>query len=140
VAEITVSPRDPTTLEEHLERAGYVRSLLVRCPRRWPKRCAPPRPVGRPRHAVRLPVAVRLDLGGTAEGLPADLAAELLAGHNCHAVDVGGDTASAAATPWPAPFTSSTGSSARSPQGLTLTIGAVAPASARPLRSALAGK
>ena len=40
---------------------------------------------------IRLPAGVRLDLGGSAKGLAADLAADLLAGHPGYAVDAGGD-------------------------------------------------
>src|SRR4051794_17242050 len=41
--------------------------------------------------AIRLPAHVRIDLGGTAKGLAADLAADALARHGSYAVDVGGD-------------------------------------------------
>jgi thiamine biosynthesis lipoprotein len=40
---------------------------------------------------IRLPAAVRLDLGGSAKGLAVDLAADLLADHAGYAVDAGGD-------------------------------------------------
>jgi thiamine biosynthesis lipoprotein len=43
------------------------------------------------RRAIRLPAHVRIDLGGTAKGLAADLAADALPHHGSYAVDVGGD-------------------------------------------------
>jgi thiamine biosynthesis lipoprotein len=97
---------DPTVLEA-LERAGYAGSrdgqppapladALAAAPAR---RAAAPRPSSRwreialvpSRGMIRLPAGVRLDLGGSAKGLAADLAADLLAGHPGYAVDAGGD-------------------------------------------------
>jgi thiamine biosynthesis lipoprotein len=97
---------DPTILDA-LEHTGYVGSrdgespaaladALAAAPDRQP---AAPRPSSRwrdialdpSRHLIRLPADVRLDLGGSAKGLAADLAANLLAGHRGYAVDAGGD-------------------------------------------------
>ena len=97
---------DPTILDA-LEHTGYAGSrdgespaaladALAAAPARKP---AAPRPSSRwrdialdpSRHTIRLPVDVRLDLGGSAKGLAADLAADLLAGHRGYAVDAGGD-------------------------------------------------
>jgi FAD:protein FMN transferase len=97
---------DPTVLEA-LEHAGYAGSrdgqppapladALAAAPARRP---AAPRPSSRwreialdpSRGMIRVPAGVRLDLGGSAKGLAADLAADLLAGHSGYAVDAGGD-------------------------------------------------
>jgi thiamine biosynthesis lipoprotein len=97
---------DPTILDA-LERAGYADSrdgespaaladALASAPARRP---AAPRPSSRrreialdsSRRLIRLPAGVGLDLGGSAKGLAADLAAELLVHHRRYAVDAGGD-------------------------------------------------
>jgi thiamine biosynthesis lipoprotein len=97
---------DPTVLDA-LEHAGYAGSrdrqppapladALAAAPARRP---AAPRRASRwremaldpSRRLIRLPAGVRLDLGGSAKGLAADLAADLLAGHAGYAVDAGGD-------------------------------------------------
>jgi thiamine biosynthesis lipoprotein len=97
---------DPTILDA-LEDAGYAGSrdgeppmgladALAAAPARRP---AAPRPGARwreialdgARRTVRLPAGVRLDLGGSAKGLAADLAADMLFGHDAYAVDAGGD-------------------------------------------------
>jgi thiamine biosynthesis lipoprotein len=97
---------DPTLLPA-LERAGYAGSRdgltpasLAEALRRAPaRRPAEPNPAAAwaaieldaSRRAIRLPAHVRIDLGGTAKGLAADLAADALAHHDSYAVDVGGD-------------------------------------------------
>ena len=100
---------DPTLLGE-LEAAGYARSRAGAVPSgpadlasalavAPPARPARPDPLSRWRSVtvdealglLRRPAGVRLDLGGTAKGLAADLAAERLAGHASFAVDVAGD-------------------------------------------------
>ncbi|HWK28716.1 MAG TPA: FAD:protein FMN transferase [Solirubrobacter sp.] len=97
---------DPTILDD-LERAGYAGSRDGQAPapladalRAAPDRrpAAPRRParwmdvaVDAAQNAIRLPAGVRLDLGGTAKGLSADLAAQLLARHSTFVVDAGGD-------------------------------------------------
>jgi len=55
------------------------------------------------RRGVRLPPGLRLDLGGTAKGWSADLAASSLARFGPALVDLGGDIAAASAprSPWP---------------------------------------
>lgn len=100
---------DPTLLRG-LERTGYARSraggtppdsiplarALALAPPRAP---AGPDPdaqwrriqVDRRRCAVRLPLGVRLDLGGSAKGMAADMAARMLSGSLAFAVDAGGD-------------------------------------------------
>jgi thiamine biosynthesis lipoprotein len=97
---------DPTVLDA-LESAGYARSrdgaspaplvdAVAGAPARRP---AAPRPSARwqdialdaSRHTIRLPAGVRIDVGGSAKGLAADLAAEQLARRGAYAVDVGGD-------------------------------------------------
>ena len=96
---------DPTLLGD-LERAGYRTSragtaglpaatALAAAPARRP---ASPKPAGRWREivvdddgAVHRPPGLRLDLGGTAKGLCADLLAERLSAHGPFAVDCGGD-------------------------------------------------
>jgi thiamine biosynthesis lipoprotein len=95
---------DPTLLPE-LVAAGYESSLaqrtpaslqraLAAAPRRRPAQ--PARPARWPQvvvsqGAVTRPLGLRLDLGGSAKGLAADLCAGLLAGQDAFAVDVGGD-------------------------------------------------
>lgn len=109
---------DPTLLDA-LERAGYAGSRegvacapLVDALRGAPAlRAARPRRPGpwteiavdRARGTVRLPAGVRLDLGGTAKGWAADLAAGLLAAHARYAVDVGGDIRIGGRDPAPRP-------------------------------------
>jgi thiamine biosynthesis lipoprotein len=97
---------DPTVVGD-LERAGYDRSrdgvapaalaeALGSAPPRQP--AAPRRParwagisLDAGRSEIRLPSGVRIDLGGSAKGLAADLAVELLAPHGPCAADLGGD-------------------------------------------------
>ena len=100
---------DPTLLGE-LEAAGYARSradavpsapsdLAVALAVAPPRRAARPNPLSHWRSVVvdeatgflRRPAGVRFDLGGTAKGLAADLAAERLTDLASFAVDVGGD-------------------------------------------------
>ncbi len=97
---------DPTVLDA-LQRAGYTASrdgapsarLLDAVADAPPRRRAAPRPsarwqdiaLDRSRRTIRLPEGVRIDLGGSAKGLAADLAAELLGHRTSYAVDVGGD-------------------------------------------------
>lgn len=97
---------DPTILDD-LERAGYVdsrdgqtpaplaaalagapvrRPAAARRPARWASIAIDPS-----RSTVQLPADGRLDLGGSAKGLAADLAAELLSRHGSYAVDAGGE-------------------------------------------------
>lgn len=109
---------DPTVLDD-LERAGYVASrdgqlpasladALPDAPQRRP--AGPRRPsrwsaieVDRVRRTIWLPAGVRLDLGGSAKGLAADLAAEALARHAAYAVDAGGDIRIGGIHPVPRP-------------------------------------
>jgi thiamine biosynthesis lipoprotein len=107
---------DPTVLDA-LEHAGYADSRDGRPPAPLANAlaAAPTRRVAAPRAAsrwreialdpsrrlIRLPAGVRLDLGGSAKGLAADLAADLLAGHPGYAVDVGGDIRIGATRPVP---------------------------------------
>ena len=97
---------DPTVLDA-LEHAGYARSrdgaspaplvdAIAAAPARHP--ATPSRParwqdivLDPSRRTIRLPAGVRIDLGGSAKGLAADLAAELLRHRASYAVDVGGD-------------------------------------------------
>lgn len=97
---------DPTLLNE-LEGAGYVTSranvdsasiedALGAAPERRP--AEPARfarwtaiAVDRSDNTVSRPPGMRLDLGGTAKGLAADLAADRLAGYSTFVVDAGGD-------------------------------------------------
>jgi thiamine biosynthesis lipoprotein len=97
---------DPTILDA-LEQSGYAASRDGEAPAALADALAgaPPRAPAAPdassrwpeieldpaRHTVRVPAGVRLDLGGTAKGLAADLAAGILAGHRRYAVDAGGD-------------------------------------------------
>jgi thiamine biosynthesis lipoprotein len=97
---------DPTVLAA-LERAGYARSRdgatpasLAEALRGAPvRRPAEPSPFATwraieldpARRTIKLPAHARIDLGGTAKGLAADLAADALAHHRRYAVDVGGD-------------------------------------------------
>jgi FAD:protein FMN transferase len=97
---------DPTLLRG-LERAGYASTrigrqpaslaeALARAPARVP---AAPHPaaawrriqIDTGKHAIRLPRGMRLDLGGSAKGMAADLAAGMLAAHPAFAIDAGGD-------------------------------------------------
>jgi thiamine biosynthesis lipoprotein len=105
-AELTRGLVDPTLLGE-VEQAGYATSRLGMEPAdlRDALRAAPPRCAARPRAEsvwraievgerwVRRPPGVRLDLGGSAKGYAADLAAAMLDGHPSFAIDVGGDIA-----------------------------------------------
>jgi thiamine biosynthesis lipoprotein len=59
--------------------------------------------VDRVRGTIRLPPGVRLDLGGSAKGLAADLAADVLARHGAYAVDAGGDIRIGGIHPVPRP-------------------------------------
>jgi FAD:protein FMN transferase len=93
------------TLVGPIEAAGYVSDLGGSLPPEEAFRLAPtgrPASPGRYRWwreltvdtdvlAVERPPGLRLDSGGLAKGLFADLAAELLADHECFAVDCGGD-------------------------------------------------
>jgi FAD:protein FMN transferase len=91
------------TLIGDLERAGYaddlptsldLREALARAPARAPARPAPDRPtlaVDFDRMTVRRPPGVRLDPGGLAKGVFADVLAETLAGRLAFAVDCAGD-------------------------------------------------
>jgi FAD:protein FMN transferase len=94
---------DPTLLDE-LETAGYRSDLAGGLPLRLALAAAPPRRPARPRpdsrwreigvggeRTVSRPPSVRLDSGGIAKGLVADLLAERLAGHPSFAVDCAGD-------------------------------------------------
>ena len=97
---------DATVLDA-LEHAGYAGSRdgaspapLLDAIADAPARCpAAPHPSARwqdieldpPRSTIRLPAGVRIDLGGSAKGLAADLAAEQLGRRATYAVDVGGD-------------------------------------------------
>jgi FAD:protein FMN transferase len=97
---------DPTILPD-LERAGYVTSRVGQTPAPLGDALAqaPPRGAAIPQaqadwrriHVnprqgiVRLPPGVRIDLGGSAKGLAADIAARMLAGSASFAVDAGGD-------------------------------------------------
>lgn len=97
---------DPTLVGQ-LERAGYATSraelepasipaALAAAPSRRPARPDPGSrwsaiEVDRSTGAVRRPPGVRIEVGGTAKGLAADLATERLAGYAWHAVDAGGD-------------------------------------------------
>jgi thiamine biosynthesis lipoprotein len=97
---------DPTLLGE-LERVGYAASrvnvpsapiadALLAAPERKPARPAraarwPSIEVDRSDNTVTRPPGIRLDLGGTAKGLAADLAVDRLAGYSTFVVDAGGD-------------------------------------------------
>jgi FAD:protein FMN transferase len=95
---------DPTLLPE-LEEAGYAESRVGRAPAPLEEAlaAAPPRRPAGPRadgswrrigvrgRTVHKPAGVRLDLGGTAKGLGADLCAARLGGYGSFAVDAGGD-------------------------------------------------
>ena len=93
-------PRRARTRRVH----GLARRRVARATRRRHRRRPGPAPRGaepvrplaghraRPsRRTIRLPAGVRIDLGGSAKGLAADLAAELLGRRATYAVDVGGD-------------------------------------------------
>jgi thiamine biosynthesis lipoprotein len=107
---------DPTVLDV-LEHAGYTRSrageppapladAVAAAPARRP---ATPHPAARwqditldaSHRTIRLPAGVRIDLGGSAKGLAADLAADLLGRHAAFAVDAGGDIRIGGARPVP---------------------------------------
>jgi thiamine biosynthesis lipoprotein len=92
---------DPTLLDA-LEAAGYRSELAGGLPLRLALDAAPPRRPARPRadsrwrelrvggeRTISRPPSVRLDSGGFAKGLFADLLAERLAGHAAFAVDCG---------------------------------------------------
>jgi thiamine biosynthesis lipoprotein len=93
------------TLGEEIERAGYAGDLtaslplaaaLSRAPDRRPAAGNPASPlrdtrVDRARRVVTRPPGTRLDSGGIAKGLFADLLAEALAEHESFAVDCAGD-------------------------------------------------
>jgi thiamine biosynthesis lipoprotein len=103
-AEATGGLVDPTLVGE-LEDAGYARSRvgLEPAPLAEALPAAPPRRPARPRQderwrlvtvegrTVRRPPGLRLDFGGTAKGLAAELCAARLAGYSSFAVDAGGD-------------------------------------------------
>ena len=99
----------PTVLEA-LEASGYDRSF-EHVPRAQsgplaPDRAVPPfREIERDERTrtIRLPPALRLDLGGTAKGWSADAAASMLAPFGPALVDFGGDIAARGAPlePWP---------------------------------------
>lgn len=107
---------DPTILDD-VERAGYAQSLdgAAPAPLAEALAAAPPRRPAAPRRparwaavaldagrgSIRLGSGARIDLGGSAKGLAADLAADLLAGHRGFAVDVGGDIRIGGAEPLP---------------------------------------
>jgi thiamine biosynthesis lipoprotein len=80
-----------------VERAGYRRSLAAGAPDPAGERSRALRPLWRlvsddaRRHAVRRPAGVRLDSGGLAKGMAADLVAAALQGLPAYAVDCGGD-------------------------------------------------
>ena len=109
---------DPTILDD-LERAGYAGSRDGQTPAPLGEalRGAPDRRPAAPRHPTRwaqitvdpsrrmigLPGGVRLDLGGSAKGLAADLAAEVLCSHDGFAVDAGGDIRIGGTRPVPRP-------------------------------------
>ena len=120
---------DATVLDS-LEHAGYADSrdgaspaplvdALAAAPARRP---AAPCPSARwrdialdpSRRTIRLPAGVRIDLGGSAKGLAADLAADLLGHRATYAVDVGGDIRIGGAHPSRASSTSGTHSTTRS--------------------------
>jgi thiamine biosynthesis lipoprotein len=95
------------TLIEQIERAGYVRDLRGGPPLAEALALAPPRkpaaPAGSPGWrqldvdlalgSVRRPPAVKLDSGGIAKGLFADVLAERLASHASFAINCAGDIA-----------------------------------------------
>ncbi len=97
---------DPTVLDD-LERAGYTTSLAGVKPPSLASAVAagPPRRAAAARDdaawgrieiddeagSIRVPAGTRMDTGGTAKGLAADLAAERLRGYASFAIDVGGD-------------------------------------------------
>jgi thiamine biosynthesis lipoprotein len=95
---------DATLLDE-IETAGYAESLsdelplsdaLARAAARHPARPRDPSPlrdlsVDQATHAVRRPPGLKLDSGGIAKGLFADLLGESLASHTSFAVDCAGD-------------------------------------------------
>jgi thiamine biosynthesis lipoprotein len=132
---------DPTLLDD-LERAGYLASRdgqgsapLADALRDAPdRRAAEPRrracwtaiEVDRSRDTVRLPTGLRIDLGGSAKGLAADLAAEALAHHHAYAVDVGGDIRIGGARPVPRPVRIQHPLRREIAHGFTVTAGAVA--------------
>jgi thiamine biosynthesis lipoprotein len=107
---------DPTVLTA-LERAGYASSRdgattasLAEALRGAPvRRSAGPSPsriweaieFDPARRTIRLPAPARIDLGGTAKGLAADLAAQALAHHDSYTVDVGGDIRIGGSRPGP---------------------------------------
>ena len=95
---------DPTLLPE-LVAAGYASSLADRAPASLDRalQAAPRRRPARPARPARWrqisvlpgritrPPGLRLDLGGSAKGLAADMCADLLADQSAYAVDMGGD-------------------------------------------------
>jgi thiamine biosynthesis lipoprotein len=103
-AERTGGLVDATLLEE-LEDAGYRGELRTELPLGEALRLAPPRAAAGPspkaswrlvsadleRNVVRRPPGVRLDSGGVAKGLFADVLAESLSGHAGFAVECAGD-------------------------------------------------
>jgi thiamine biosynthesis lipoprotein len=103
-ARMTAGLVDATLLSE-LETAGYRTDLADSVPLPRALAYAPPRRPARPRtgsrwreievdHAdrrVTRPIGVRLDSGGIAKGLCADLLADRLAGHAGFAIDCAGD-------------------------------------------------
>lgn len=105
-AELSGGLVDPTLVGE-LEAAGYARSRVGEPPAslREALAAAPVRRPARPRESsawplfsprpeeglVSRPPGARIDVGGTAKGLAADLAASKLEGYASFVVDVGGD-------------------------------------------------
>ncbi len=97
---------DPTLVDE-IEAIGYARSrvrqrpaslreALAAAPERRPARARPDSAwrafvLDAGRGLINRPRGARVDLGGTAKGLAADLAASKLAGYASFVVDVGGD-------------------------------------------------
>lgn len=94
-----------STLVTEIESAGYTTDLLEPLPLDEAFRLAPERRPATPREgewwrdvrvdraalALERPPGLRLDSGGLAKGLFADLAADLLADHESFAIDCGGD-------------------------------------------------
>jgi thiamine biosynthesis lipoprotein len=76
--------RAPASLPQALAGAPRRRPARPACPARWQQ-------VSVSAGAVTRPPGLRLDLGGTAKGVAADLCAGLLAGQGAFAVDMGGD-------------------------------------------------
>jgi FAD:protein FMN transferase len=86
----------PVPLTEALHAAAARRPAAPRRPARWASIT-----LDASRSTIRLPAGIRIDLGGSAKGLAADLAGELLAGHSGYAVDAGGDLRIGGSEPGP---------------------------------------